>query len=189
MSDPSDDLPLRASDDRFRRGRAELSEALVALLGPRGAPLPLADADRAAALAAEARGAYRDAEAYAWAVVRAELRADDRRAIADLLQAVGAAVGGRPVWLVVPGREPQVVPLAADLVLDNPLGFAALGDHEFTLLDQAVPGGLTVTRHAHVLGAAHAYAWEVEAWGAEPWLSAATRALRERRQRETEEES
>src|SRR5512132_4540221 len=58
MSDPSDDLPLRASDDRFRRGRAELSEALVALLGPRGAPLPLADADRAAALAAEARGAY-----------------------------------------------------------------------------------------------------------------------------------
>ena len=183
MADRPDDIARRASDNRFRRGRADLGEALATLLGARDAPEPVADADRAAALAAEARSAYRAAESQDWSVVRAEWRSDDRVAVTDLLHAIAAAVGPRPVWLVVPGREPQAVPLTADVVLDNPLGFAALGDHEFTLLDHSVPGGLTLTRHARGSGAETSYTWEAEAWGTEPWLSAATRALREQRAR------
>jgi hypothetical protein len=95
---------------------------------------------------------------------------------------VGAYVGARPAWLVVPGREPQAVALTSDVVLDNPLGFAALADFELVLLDQRVPAGLWLGRHTHVPGPGLTrYSWELEVWGAEPWLSAATRALREQR--------
>jgi hypothetical protein len=177
---PDDSSARRASDDRFRRRRAALTEALGALLGPRAAPEPLADADRAAALASEARAGYQEAEGRGWALVRRVWPRDDRAAVAEVMDAMRAALGERAVWLIVPGREPQAVPTTSDAVLDNPLGFAALAEGEFTLLDERLPAGLTLVRHPHASGSATAYSWELEAWGAEPWLSAATRALRER---------
>lgn len=178
MTDRSEDIARRASDNRFRSHRTALIEALRSLLGPRSAPEPLANADGAAALAAEARAAYRAAEAQRWGVVGREWWSDERDAIVDVLHAVRAAIGQRPVWFIIPGREPQVVPLASDVVLDNPLGFMALTDDEFTMFDQAAPAGLTLARHAHFRGGGlTTYSWEMEAWGAEPWLSALGRAL------------
>jgi hypothetical protein len=54
----------------------------------------------------------------------------------------------------------------------------ALTDDEFTMFDQAAPAGLTLARHAHFRGGGlTTYSWEMEAWGAEPWLSALGRAL------------
>jgi len=176
---PSDDSVRRASDARFRSRRAELTDALRALLGPRAGAEPIADADRAAALAAEARAGHREAGRQEWTVVRREWPRDDRARVVDLLHALGAYVGARAVWLIVPGREPQAVPLPSDAVLDNPAGFAALGDAELILLDASVPAGLWLGRHSHAGAATTAYSWELEVWGAEPWLSAATRALRE----------
>lgn len=170
----------RASDARFRARRAELSDALAALLGPHDASAPVADADHAAALAAEARAAYRAAEQEGWALVRHEWPREAVGAVVALLHAVNERVEARPVWLVVPGREPQAISLPSDAVLDNPMGFAALADFELVLLDHGVPGGITLTGHAHVLGSA-TDAWELEAWGAEPWLSAVTRAVRDER--------
>jgi hypothetical protein len=112
-------------------------------------------------------------------VVRREWSSDDRGAVVDVLHAVAAALGPRPVWLVIPDREPQVVPLASDVVLDNPIGFVTLADQEFTLFDRSLPAGLTVTRHSHFRGYARlTYSWEVEAWGSEPWLSTLAGALR-----------
>lgn len=173
----SDDLTRRASDGRFRRRRAELAAALQALLGARAAVEPLADADRAAALAAEARAGHRAAEAHAWALVGHVWESDDRAAVATVLHRTAALLGARPSWLIVPGREPQAVALSSDAVLDNPLGFAALADdYELVLLDQQLPAGLWLARRTP--GASH-HAWELEVWGTEPWLSAATRALRE----------
>lgn len=180
MTDRSDEIARRASNDRFRRAREALVEALRALVGPHAAVEPLTDADRAAALAAEAAAAYRAAQGEGWSIVHREWQSDDRAAVTDLLHVLSAALGARPVWFILPGREPQVVPMSSDLVLDNPLGFAALGDHEFTLLDQVLPAGFTLTRRSYHRGPARtAYAWEVEAWGADPWLSVTTRALRE----------
>ena len=176
--DPAD--PLRGSDDRFRRGRAELAEGLRALLGPRAAAEPLDDPGRAAALAAEAVATQRDARRHPWAVVRAEWEEGERRAAAELLHAVSAYAGPRPAWLVVPGRDPQAVAVGSEAVLDNPLGFAALARGELVLLDQELPAGVWLAGPA--AGAAR---WRLEVWGAEPWLSAATRALREQRQRRT----
>jgi hypothetical protein len=167
-----DQSPRHASDRRFREGRVALAASLRALLG-RHAPEPLDDADRAAAIAAEARAAHRAAAEHAWGVVRHAWAAGDRAGVAAVLHAVRALVGARPVWLVVPGREPQAAPLDAEAALDNPLGFAALAEGgELLLLDQELPAGLW-------LGGAAEDGWEVEAWGAEPWLSAATRAVRE----------
>jgi hypothetical protein len=67
-------------------------------------------------------------------------------------------------------------------VLDNPLGFATLAGHELLLLDRELPAGLWLWRRVHDDGAARGVtvAWELELWG-EPWLSAATRAIRELR--------
>lgn|GEM_PF-5176856 len=178
MTERSDDLTRRASDDRFRRGREALAAALRALLGA-GAPAPLSDADRAAALAAEARAAHRAAADRPWALVRHEWAADDREAVSAVVQAVGALVATRPAWLIVPGREPQAAAVTVDVVLDNPLGFAALAeDYELVLSDAALPAGLWLGRHAHAPPPPPRYTWELEVWGAEPWLSAATRALR-----------
>jgi hypothetical protein len=180
MSDRSEDIARRASDNRFRRRREALVEALGALLGPRLAPEPLANSDCAATLAAEVRTAYRGAEEQAWGVVRGEWSSDDRGAVVDVLHAFAAALGPRSVWLVIPDREPQVVPLESDVALDNPLGFVALADHELTLFDQPLRAGLTLTRHSHFRGHARmSYSWEVEAWGSEPWLSTLTGALRQ----------
>jgi hypothetical protein len=163
--------PLRGSDARFARRRLELAAELRALLGAHEAAEPLADAGRAAAIAADVGAAHREARPHPWALVRHAWPAGERGAVVALLHAVSARVGPRPAWLVVPGREPQVVALGSDLVLDNPLGFAALAGGELVLGDQAVPAGLWL--HAGGDG------WELEAWGAEPWLSATTRAIRE----------
>lgn len=178
MTDRSDDITRRASDNRFRRRRVELVEALGGLLGQRAIAEPLADADRAAALAAEARASHRAAEPHAWALVHRDWRRDDRAGVVELLNAISARLGARATWLILPGWEPQVIPLSSDVLLDNPLGFAALADFEMVLLDQSVPAGLWLLRHSHVRGAETTFSWELEVWG-EPWLSAATRAIRE----------
>jgi hypothetical protein len=188
MSDRSDDVARRASDDRFRRGREALALELRRLLGAHHAAEPLADADAAAALAVEARAAHRTAEEGGWALVRHEWPVDDREGVTALVHAVGARVGPRPVWLVVPDREPQVVALTADAVLDNPLGFAGLASRfggtlrgmELVVADREVPAGLWLGRHIDAVGPEGVrHSWELEVWGAEPWLSAATRAVRE----------
>jgi hypothetical protein len=136
------------------------------------------DADRAAAIAAEARAAHRAAEAQGWAVVRRAWRDDEHAAVAATVHAVSTHVGPRAAWLVVPGREPQAVAVTSDAVLDNPLGFAALAEHELLLVDEVLPAGLWLARRPPRADATGG-GWELEVWGTEPWLSAATRALRE----------
>jgi hypothetical protein len=178
--DRPDDIERRGSNVRFRRRRAELVDSLRALLGPRGGVAPLDDADRAAALAVEARASHRAAEPDAWAMARRDWPSDERSDVVTLLHAIGDRLGARDAWLVLPGREPQVVALSSETVLDNPLGFAALADGEMLLLDQNVPAGLWLLRQAHGAGAQLSFSWELELWG-EPWLSAATRAMREYR--------
>ena len=177
----SEEDPRRASDARFRARRAELTDGLRTLLGPRDGAMPLDDADRAVAVAVEAGAAHREARDQGWAVVGAAWPAEGRARVVSLLHAVSALVGPREVWLVMPGREPQAVALSADVVLDNPLGFASLAGGELTLLDRDVPGGLWLAGPA---AGAHGVAdeWQLEVWGAEPWLSAATRAVREARE-------
>ena len=181
MTERSDEIARRGSDGRFRRRRAELVEALRGLLGPRAAAAPIADADRAAAVAAEARASNRAAGQHEWAMVRREWPRDDRVAVVDLLHAASTHMGPRAVWLILPGREPQVVRVSSDAVLDNPLGFAALADFELLLLDGGVPAGLWLLRHSRVHPTATTYTWELEVWG-EPWLSATTRAIRQQRE-------
>ena len=176
MTGSPEDSARRASDRRFEARRREIIEAIRALLGPRGSAEPLRDADRAAALAAEARASHREAEPHPWAIVRREWQEDDRTAVVRLLHALRELLGPRSVWLILPGREPQAVALSTDAVLDNPLGFAALSGFEMILLDQDVPAGLWLLRLSRASGPA----WELEVWG-EPWLSAATRAIREER--------
>ena len=187
MTDSSDADFRHASDRRFARDRHALVASLRGLLGPRGAPEPLADADRAAALAAEARAAHREAADLPWALVRHLWTTADRAGVTAVLHGVSGSLGSRACWLIVPGREPQAVPLASDAALDNPLGFAALAAApELVLLDQQLPAGLSLVRHdGEPPGPAHER-WELEVWGAEPWLSAATRAIREWRARPTQ---
>jgi hypothetical protein len=175
MPHRAEDDPLRASDERFQRRRAELVEELRSLLGPREAVQPIGDADRATSVAAEAVAAHRAARRQGWAVVRQTWPSDERSGLTALLHATSAYVGVRDVWLVVPGREPQAASIASDAVLDNPLGFAELAGGELVLMDQHVPAGVWLLRHGAADG------WELEVWGAEPWLSAVTRALREQR--------
>ena len=171
-----DDDPLRASDRRFQRRRAELVDEIRALLGHRGAAAPVDDANRAAALAAESEAGHRAAREHGWAVVHHDWPAAARGAVAALVQAVSARIGARGVWLVLPGRDPQAVPLDAEAVLDNPFGFARLAGEELVLLDRELPAGLWLAGPG-----AGADGWRLEVWGTEPWLSAATRALREQR--------
>lgn len=178
MTHRPDDSARAASDRRFHHQRSEIATALHTLLGARCCPEPLADPDRAAALAVEARATHRDAEPNSWAVARRQWTCEQREHLVGLLHAINARLGSRPTWLVVPGREPQVVPVPSDAVLDNPLGFAALAGFELLLSDQAVPAGLWLMRHAHDASSSDAVTWELEVWG-EPWLSATTRALRE----------
>ena len=176
MIGPADEGTRPGSDRRFRRHRAELVDALRGLLGPRSRTEPLADADRAAALAVEARASHRQAAPNSWSMVRQEWANDEREAVVALLHALSALLGPRSAWMIVPGREPQAVGLTTDTVLDNPLGFAALSDFEMVLLDQSVPAGLWLLRHSYPTSSG----WELEVWG-EPWLSAATRAIREQK--------
>ena len=178
MSDHPNENPRRASDARFARQRAELTATLRGLLGAREALVPLPDADEAAALAAEARTAHREAATHEWTLVRHRWPAGERAGAAAVLHALSALLGPRASWLIVPGREPQAVALPSDVVLDNPFGFATLGDEpELVLLDRQLPAGLWLGPTTDPA----AEGWELEVWGTEPWLSAATRAIRERR--------
>lgn len=165
---------------RFRARRAEVAEGLARLLGPRDAVAPLDDPAAVATVEAELLASHREAEPNDWALVRREWRAEAVADCADTLHRLAANLGPRAVWLVVPGREPQAVPISSDLVLDNPLGFAALvesADAELRLLDREVAAGLWLVRQGTYVGAVVAHSWELDVWG-EPWLSAATRALR-----------
>ena len=179
MAAERDDDPRRGSDLRFRARRAAVIEELRSLLGTRSSAEVVDDADRAAALAAEARASHRDAEPDSWAIVRRAWEDDDRSAVTYLLHAIGEILEPRATWLILPGREPQAVALPADAILDNPVGFAALSDFELVMLDQRVPAGLWLLRRARAQPST-GFSWEMEVWG-EPWLSAATRAIRESR--------
>jgi hypothetical protein len=51
---------------------------------------------------------------------------------------------------------------------------------ELVVADREVPAGLWLGRHIDAVGPEGVrHSWELEVWGAEPWLSAATRAVRE----------
>jgi hypothetical protein len=177
-----DDDPRRASDARFARQRAELTAALRGLLGAREAVVPLPEADRAAALAAEARRAHGEGASHEWAIVRHRWPAGDRARVAAVLHGLSELLGRRASWLIVPGREPQAVALSSDVVLDNPFGFATLGGApELVLLDGQLPAGLWLGPPVSGVSDPTGDGWELEVWGTEPWLSAATRAIRERR--------
>ena len=176
--DRSDEIARRAGAQRFRLRRAAIAADLTRLLGPSAPREPLAEAGEASAVAAEFDRAYATTEARAWARVARwweDAQADD---LADTVHRLANNLGAREVWLLIPGPDPQVVPITSDAPLDNPLGFAALGDHELRLLDRHVPAGLWLLRHAYHDPAATSYRWELEVWGTEPWLSAATRAFR-----------
>jgi hypothetical protein len=178
------EIARRARANKFRRDREQLASVLAQLLGHRLVADVLDDASQADSLAAEARAGRVAAEEYPWALVRREWPGDDRGAVTTLVHAISRRLGPRPVWLVVPqqGPPPQVAVLSSDAVLDNPLGFATLAQFELILLDREMPAGLWLGRHSHHYGPGWKtieYTWELEVWGTEPWLSAATRALRE----------
>ena len=176
--DRSDEIARRASRNRFRQRRAALAGELARLLGPREAAEPVDDSERAAALSAAFVRDHAAAEAHEWARVARWWGADEAGDLADTLHRISRHVGPRAVWLLLREREPQAVGIASDAVLDNPLGFAALTGHELRLLDQDVPAGVWLLRHSYHSPGDTRYRWELEVWGAEPWLSAATRALR-----------
>ncbi|HKG93040.1 MAG TPA: hypothetical protein VKA84_14145 [Gemmatimonadaceae bacterium] len=167
-----------AAEQRFRTRRVEFAGALRQLLGARAAPEPLADRASAAALAAELAATLEAAEQHDWGVVSREWSAADAEAMAEVMHRLSGNLGARAVWLLTADPEPQGAPLGSDAALDNPLGFAAAGGHELRLLDRELPAGLWLVRHSHHYGPSTIrYRWALEVWG-EPWLSAATRALR-----------
>jgi hypothetical protein len=180
MKKRPDEVTRREAAERFRARRAELTEALTALLGRREAVAPVDDLAAAAAVEREFMASCRDAEPHEWAMVRHGWPEDDPTACAETLHALARNLGARPAWLVVPGHPAQAVALPSDAVLDNPFGFAALTERyapELRLLDREVAAGLSLARRAHHMGTIAVYGWALEVWG-EPWLSAATRALR-----------
>jgi hypothetical protein len=176
--DRSDEIARRAAAARFRRGRASMASDLTRLLGPRAGAALLEDRERAVALNADFLRTHTEAAKHDWARISQWWDASEAGDLANALHRLARNAGARPVWLIVLGREPQAAVTDSDSVLDNPLGFAALGDYELRLLDCEVPAGLWLVRHSYHAGAGVAYRWEFEVWGAEPWLSAATRALR-----------
>ena len=178
MDGSADEIARRAGGNGFRQRRTALTGEIARLLGPRVAAEPLDDAARAAALDAAFHRDRRAFDAHEWARVSRWWGANEASDLADTLHRISYNAGPRPAWLLVGAREPQAVPLTSDVVLDNPLGFAALADHELRLLDQEVPAGVWLVRHSERSGFHIQYRWELEVWGSEPWLSAATRALR-----------
>jgi hypothetical protein len=178
VSDPNPhDHAARASADRFRRRRGELEGELRAPLGPHADAAPVDEPARAAAIHAEYRGSERAVEGQDWAMVRHSWPLADLDEMVDAIHRVSNNLRARDVWLVVPGREPQACALAADAVLDNPLGFAAIAGGELLLLDRHVSAGVWLGRHTDEGDDGPEYEWELIVWG-EPWLSATTRALR-----------
>ena len=176
--EPADDLRARLAAERFRRRRDDAHAEVARLVGPRATVTLLDDAARAAGLQAEFLASYRAAEGQEWACVAQEWPGADVVALADTVHRLARNLRPRAVWLLLAGTDPMAVPVDSDVVLDNPLGFAALGDHELRLLDRDVPAGLWLARHSvHVAAEPVEHTWALEVWG-EPWLSATTRALR-----------
>jgi hypothetical protein len=176
--DRSEDTARGTAGDRFRLRRAELIEDLVRLLGPRARAEPSADPADAARLSTEFLAGRGAAEPNEWAIVSRHWGTDEVDALTSTLDRLSRNLGPRAAWLLTADHEPHAVPLQVDAVLDNPLGFAALGEHQVRLLDRSVPAGLWLRRHSRQFGLGPArHTWQLEVWG-EPWLSAATRALR-----------
>ena len=171
-----DEIRARLAAERFRQRRDVAHEEIARLVGPRPAVALLEDAARAAALQAEFLASHRAAEGQEWACVAQEWPAADVVALTDTVHRLARNLRSRAVWLLLAGQDPQAAIVDSDLVLDNPLGFAALAGHEVRLLDREVPAGLWLTRHEDGPTDA-ARTWALEVWG-EPWLSATTRALR-----------
>ncbi len=175
-----DEVARREAAERFRARRVELAGELTALLGRREAVAPVDDMAAAAAVDGEFLASYRQAEPHEWAIVRHGWPEEDTGGCAEALDRLARNLGARPAWLLVPGRPAQAVALPSDAALDNPFGFAALTERyapELRLLDREVTAGLWFARRAHHMGTIAVYGWALEVWG-EPWLSAATRALR-----------
>ena len=163
---------------RFGLQRAEFAADLRRLLGAGAALEPLGDRGRAAALSAELAASLRAAEQYDWGVVTREWAGVEADAMTETLHRLAGNLGARAVWMLTSHEEPQAVELASDAVLDNPLGFAAAGVGALRLLDRELPAGLWLVRRSHHYGPSTIrHRWELDVWG-EPWLSAATRALR-----------
>jgi len=178
MTDRSDEIARRAQGNRHRVQSAELIEGIRALIGNSAKPHILDDPVAAADIKARAFRGYNVAVGAESGLVRKEWSSDASELIVDLLHAVSAEIGSRPVWWVLSRQEPQAVVVRSDQLLDNPLGFAALDEYSLNILDQDVAGGLLLTRHSHHRGPQDlSYTWELEAWGAEPWLSATARAI------------
>ena len=167
---------LRAQ--RFRHEQAALADAIGGLLGRAANKLESAELREAESVNAEFIASWEAQEERDHAVVSQTWpQAEIERAI-DTVHRIAQQVGDRSVWLVIALTEPHALSLSSEAILDNPLGFAALGDHELRLLDRELPAGLWLLRHSLHPGAAQAqYSWELTVWG-EPWASAATRVLR-----------
>ena len=173
----SNELTARLAANRFRLDRADFADGLARLLG-RASPEPLADAARAAALSDDFRAAHDAAMPHDWALVTHAWGATEEAALTDALHRLARNLGARPSWLFAQAGAPQAAALTSDAALDNPLGFAAAAGHQLALLDRELPAGLWLVRHSHHYGAADVrFTWELEVFG-EPWLSAATQALR-----------
>lgn len=178
MSEPAADLTARARADAFRHEQAGLAAALRGLLGQAADSLTFLDLEGAGALSAELLASHRAADEYGGSVVERTWPEAEIQLAVDAIHRVARNVGPRPVWFVVPLTAPQCVAVPNDVILDNPLGFAALADRELRLMDQELPAGLWLRRHTRDDATGHAdYTWELSVWG-EPWASAATRALR-----------
>ena len=120
---------------------------LRSLLGAHAIIVPVEDVAAAASLYAEYRAGERDAEGRDWALVRHAWPLEDVDEAVEALHRLSNNLGSRDVWLILPDREPQACALTADMVLDNPLGFAALARNELALMDRAVPAGLSFQRY------------------------------------------
>ena len=178
-ADRSDDIARLAAANRFRLQRTDLAARVRGLLGPHVVYELLADSTRAAAIAEEFWDSLRFAESNERSFFVREWSTDDIESVSAVLHRINHSLGRRLVWVSWSQRESQVAELDSDAVLDNPIGFANLSDHELRLLDREVTAGLWLGRHAHHFGPDHAeYSWELNVWG-EPWLAAATRAIRE----------
>ena len=179
MDRPRDERAERQRAERFRDGRVALSGWLRALLGPQAVVVPVDEAARAALLHDAYRASERAAEGQDWALARQCWPLGDLDEAVDALHRLSTNLGARPVWLIVPARDPQACALVSDAVLDNPLGFATLAGHELALLDREVTAGLSFVRYLSRGESAGAddVEWELVVWG-EPWLSATMRALR-----------
>src|SRR5689334_1839065 len=159
----SESFAHRLAAQRFRNRRREFALALAGLLGE-GAPAPLGDPDRAAALSAEYRASYDVAAPSEWALVRREWPAIEVTELVDAVHRLARNVGRRPVWVLCLGEDAQAAASDSDVVLDNPLGFAAVTGHQLALLDVEVPAGVSLARHSHHVGPRVSFRWELEVW-------------------------